>query len=111
MERTHAVVALYEKAREIAASFDYELVERRSAARPTQFRRALGVPVLDGLGIAGDGAHTLHEYFGERYSKAFGDGNLASKTLMDEKGADQGSSSSASGMPRSEESRILRLLI
>ena len=26
------------------------------------FTAALGVPTLDGLGIDGDGAHTLHEY-------------------------------------------------
>jgi len=26
------------------------------------FTAALGIPTLDGLGIDGDGAHTLHEY-------------------------------------------------
>jgi glutamate carboxypeptidase len=26
------------------------------------FSAALGIPTLDGLGIDGDGAHTMHEY-------------------------------------------------
>jgi glutamate carboxypeptidase len=63
MERTDAVVALYEKARTLAASFDYEVGETQvGGASDGNFVGALGVPVLDGLGIAGAGAHTLHEY-------------------------------------------------
>lgn len=63
MERTDAVVALYEKARLLAASFDYELGETQvGGASDGNFVAALGVPVLDGLGIFGDGAHTLHEH-------------------------------------------------
>lgn len=63
MERTDAVVALFEKARDIAASFDYELGETQvGGASDGNFVGALGVPVLDGLGIAGDGAHTMHEH-------------------------------------------------
>lgn len=63
MERTDAVVALYEKARSIAASFDYELEETQvGGASDGNFVAALGVPVLDGLGITGDGAHTMHEH-------------------------------------------------
>lgn len=63
MERTDAVVALYEKAREVAASFDYDLGETQvGGASDGNFVAALGVPVLDGLGITGDGAHTLHEH-------------------------------------------------
>lgn len=63
MERTDAVVALFEKARDIAASFDYELGETQvGGASDGNFVGALGVPVLDGLGIAGDGAHTLNEH-------------------------------------------------
>jgi glutamate carboxypeptidase len=63
MERTDAVVALYEKARETAASFGYELGETQvGGASDGNFVGALGTPVLDGLGIAGDGAHTLHEH-------------------------------------------------
>ena len=63
MERTDAVVALYEKARDIAASFKYELGETQvGGASDGNFVGALGVPVLDGLGLKGDGAHTLHEH-------------------------------------------------
>ena len=63
MERTEAVVRLFEKARSIAASFDYEIGETQvGGASDGNFIGALGIPVLDGLGIAGDGAHTLHEH-------------------------------------------------
>ena len=63
MERTAAVVKLFEKARAIAASFGYELGETQvGGASDGNFVGALGVPVLDGLGVAGNGAHTLDEY-------------------------------------------------
>jgi glutamate carboxypeptidase len=63
LERTENVVNLYEKAREIAAQFDYELGETQvGGASDGNFVAALGVPVLDGLGISGGGAHTLEEY-------------------------------------------------
>lgn len=63
MERTDAVVALFEKARRTAAAFGYELDETQvGGASDGNFVAALGTPVLDGLGIAGDGAHTLHEH-------------------------------------------------
>ena len=63
MERTDAVIALFEKARTVASSFDYELGETQvGGASDGNFVAALGVPVLDGLGITGDGAHTLHEH-------------------------------------------------
>ncbi|MDQ3714341.1 MAG: M20 family metallopeptidase [Acidobacteriota bacterium] len=63
MERSKAVINLYEKARRIALQFDYELGETQvGGASDGNFVGALGVPVLDGLGIAGDGAHTLEEF-------------------------------------------------
>ncbi len=63
LERTDAVVALFERAREIGASFGYELGEAQvGGGSDGNFVAALGVPVLDGLGIAGDGAHTLGEH-------------------------------------------------
>ncbi|MBA3784483.1 MAG: M20/M25/M40 family metallo-hydrolase, partial [Acidobacteria bacterium] len=63
LERTEAVINLYEKARRIALQFDYELGETQvGGASDGNFVGALGVPVLDGLGIAGDGAHTLEEF-------------------------------------------------
>jgi glutamate carboxypeptidase len=63
MERTEAVAMLYKKARELAASFGYELGEAQvGGGSDGNFVAAIGVPVLDGLGIRGDGAHTLHEH-------------------------------------------------
>ncbi|MGD9563590.1 MAG: M20 family metallopeptidase [Pyrinomonadaceae bacterium] len=63
MERTDAVAALFDKARGLGASFGYELGETQvGGASDGNFVAALGVPVLDGLGITGDGAHTLHEH-------------------------------------------------
>jgi len=63
LERTPAVAALYERARDIAASFDYEIGESQvGGGSDGNFVAALGVPVLDGVGITGDGAHTLHEH-------------------------------------------------
>src|SRR5690606_1618818 len=63
MERTDAVGALFEKARELAASVDYALGETQvGAASDGNSVGALGVPAIDGLGIAGDGAHRLDEH-------------------------------------------------
>lgn len=63
MERTDAVIDLYEHARQIASGFDYELGETQvGGASDGNFVAALGIPVLDGLGIAGAGAHTLGEH-------------------------------------------------
>lgn len=63
MERTEKVINLYEKAKNLAASFDYELGETQvGGASDGNFVGALGVPLLDGLGVAGNGAHTLNEY-------------------------------------------------
>lgn len=63
LERTADVVAFYEKARELAASFGYELGETQvGGASDGNFVAALGTPVLDGLGITGGGAHMLNEH-------------------------------------------------
>ena len=63
MEQTAEVMDLYRKAKSIAQTFDYELEETQvGGASDGSFVGALGIPVLDGLGIAGDGAHTLDEY-------------------------------------------------
>ncbi len=63
LERTRQSVALYQKALAVAATFDYELGETQvGGASDGNFVAALGVPVLDGLGIQGDGAHTHHEH-------------------------------------------------
>ncbi len=63
LERTDAVAALFEKARGVASDFGYEVGETQvGGASDGNFVAALGVPVLDGLGIAGDGAHRMDEH-------------------------------------------------
>src|SRR5215218_3173873 len=63
MERTAAVIELYEKARAIAAEVDFDLGEAQvGGASDGNFLAAMGIPVLDGLGISGDGAHAVHEH-------------------------------------------------
>lgn len=63
MERTPAVIELFEKARAIAAQLDFELGEAQvGGASDGNFLAAMGIPVLDGLGISGDGAHAVHEH-------------------------------------------------
>src|SRR5215207_3062547 len=63
MERTAAVVELFEKARGVAADLDFELGEAQvGGASDGNFLAAMGISVLDGLGISGDGAHAVHEH-------------------------------------------------
>ncbi len=63
LERTNAVIELFEKARSIAAQMDFALGEAQvGGASDGNFIAALGIPVLDGLGINGDGAHAVHEH-------------------------------------------------
>lgn len=63
LERTPDVIALFENARDIASSFGYELGETQvGGASDGNFVAALGVPILDGLGVAGAGAHMLSEH-------------------------------------------------
>ncbi len=63
-EKDAAVAALYETARQLAAGFGLDLQDcpMTGGGSDGNFTAALGVPTLDGLGIDGDGAHTLHEY-------------------------------------------------
>ena len=63
LERTEKVLQLYSRAREIASLLDFDLGEASvGGASDGNFVGALGVPVLDGLGIEGDGAHAAHEH-------------------------------------------------
>ena len=63
LERTPVVASLYERARGLATLLDFELGEASvGGASDGNFVGALGVPVLDGLGIEGDGAHAAHEH-------------------------------------------------
>lgn len=63
-ERSPAIAALFEQARALAAEIGMELGEapRAGGGSDGNFTAALGVPTLDGLGVEGDGAHTLAEY-------------------------------------------------
>jgi len=63
MERTEQVVELFQKAQTIAATMNYDLQETQvGGASDGNFVGALSVPVLDGLGVTGNGAHTNNEY-------------------------------------------------
>ena len=63
LERTEGVVKLYHQAREIAACLGFELGEQSvGGASDGNFVAALDVPVLDGLGIDGGGAHSANEH-------------------------------------------------
>jgi glutamate carboxypeptidase len=63
LERTEKVLALYERARKIAGQLGFELGEASvGGASDGNFAAAVGAAVLDGLGIAGDGAHATYEH-------------------------------------------------
>ncbi len=63
LERNTAVIELFEKARGVASLLGFELGEAQvGGASDGNFLAAMGIPVLDGLGISGDGAHAVHEH-------------------------------------------------
>jgi glutamate carboxypeptidase len=63
LERTPAVVRLFEQAKAVAAGIGIELAEGSAGGGSDgNFTAALGVPTLDGIGAIGDGAHALHEH-------------------------------------------------
>ncbi len=62
LERTKAVAALYELARDIYAELGCELGEAAvGGGSDGNFTGALGIPTLDGLGPVGEGAHASNE--------------------------------------------------
>ncbi len=62
MERTRGTVRLFEAARELAAEMGLELEEAATGgASDGNFTSAIGIPTLDGMGAAGEGAHARHE--------------------------------------------------
>ena len=63
-EKSTEVTKLFEVAREVAAGIGFDLQDcpMTGGGSDGNFTAALGVPTLDGLGIDGDGAHTLQEY-------------------------------------------------
>jgi len=57
------VMALYEVARGIARELGYAINPQSSGGGSDgNFTGAMGIPTLDGLGVAGAGAHTLDEH-------------------------------------------------
>jgi glutamate carboxypeptidase len=63
LERSPETVALFDHAKELSAAMGLELRETQvGGASDGNFVGAMGVPVLDGLGIEGDGAHADHEH-------------------------------------------------
>ena len=63
-ERSPETAALYDTARSLAREIGFELgeVPRTGGGSDGNFTAAFGIATLDGLGIDGDGAHTLAEY-------------------------------------------------
>ena len=63
MERNEKVLGLYNRAKALAHRLNFELGEIQvGGASDGNFAAAAGAAVLDGLGIAGDGAHATHEH-------------------------------------------------
>jgi glutamate carboxypeptidase len=63
LERTPAVVTLFEQAKSVAAGIGVTLEEGSAGGGSDgNFTAALGIPTLDGFGAIGDGAHALHEH-------------------------------------------------
>ena len=63
MERTAGVVALYQKAQEIAKHIDWKLQEAAvGGGSDGNFTAGMGIPTLDGMGGVGEGAHAVHEF-------------------------------------------------
>jgi glutamate carboxypeptidase len=62
MERKSGTIALFKKARTIAAELGFALEEAATGGGSDgNFTAALGVPTIDGMGAVGDGAHAAHE--------------------------------------------------
>jgi glutamate carboxypeptidase len=64
MEKSEAINALFQRARRVAARLGQTLddVPMVGGGSDGNFTAALGVATLDGLGVEGDGAHTLTEH-------------------------------------------------
>lgn len=62
MERSRAIAALFGKAKAIANELGWKLEEASTGGGSDgNFTAALGVPTLDGMGAAGEGAHSREE--------------------------------------------------
>lgn len=63
MERTDAIISLYQQAKQFAAEMGFDLPEGHTGGGSDgNFTAALGVPTIDGLGAVGNGAHAFDEH-------------------------------------------------
>jgi glutamate carboxypeptidase len=63
MERTEKIAELFDQAHVLAGEIGFELDEAMAgSASDGCYCAALGVPVLDGLGAVGSGAHAVDEH-------------------------------------------------
>jgi glutamate carboxypeptidase len=63
MQRTEKTAAMFAQAAEVASALDLDLKEASvGGASDGNFAAALGLPVLDGLGAVGAGAHARNEW-------------------------------------------------
>ena len=63
MERTAGVAELYGKAKAIARQVGWSLEEAAvGGGSDGNFTAGIGIPTLDGMGGAGEGAHAVHEH-------------------------------------------------
>ena len=63
MERTPEIAALFARAQSLAADMGIQLTEAGTGgASDGNLTAALGVPTLDGMGVVGDGGHSVDEY-------------------------------------------------
>jgi glutamate carboxypeptidase len=62
MERGPGTVALFKRAKKIAAEMGFALEEAATGGGSDgNFTAAIGIPTLDGMGAVGEGAHAAHE--------------------------------------------------
>lgn len=62
-EPNAATLALYEKARAVAKQIGFEITHGSAGGgSDANFTGAMGIATLDGLGVRGNGAHTLNEH-------------------------------------------------
>jgi glutamate carboxypeptidase len=63
MERTEGVATMYELAKKAAREIGLDITEASvGGGSDANFVTPLGVPVMDGLGAVGDGAHAINEH-------------------------------------------------
>ncbi|HYG57631.1 MAG TPA: M20 family metallopeptidase [Symbiobacteriaceae bacterium] len=63
MVRNEATIALFQKAQALAAELGFAVEESGTGGGSDgNFTSGVGCPTLDGLGVCGDGLHTMNEY-------------------------------------------------